>query len=705
MPVDSGEEVKCPCCDNPWAAATSDLFAKLCQECEVKPEEGKGLSRSNMDFETSPKDNFYEYANGTWMKENPIPAGYPNWNTFLTLHVKSQENLRDLLVTLNDKDDKTDDERKVAAFYAAAMDEDAVEASGVTAPMKPVLDLIDATIEAYNAKDMAAYAKNLGLFTSTYGMSPFLCIGASPDNTNSDHCLAQVAQGGLGLPDRDYYFDEDKEEKRAAYKKHVAKMLSLLLMEGKEDEDGSSMSDAAEALYSEIEVKLAEAHMTKTENRDPEATYNKMTVADLTEKTGGAFDFASYFVGATSLEDMGDINVRQVAALTRMAEVATTVDATILRNYLCWNAIRSCASYLPKAVVQESFDFYEKALAGTQEMKPRWKRAMAFTESALGEALGQMYCAKYFDEECKGRARTIVENVRKALEERLTEVEWMTSDVTRENANKKMNRFKVKIGYPDKWVDYTPLQISGEEDSFLSMVFKSRAFEHGREVEEMNQPTNRDKWFMTPQTVNAYYHPSLNEIVFPAAILQPPFFNKDADDAVNYGAMGAVVGHEMTHGFDDKGRKFNSEGNMIDWWTEEDAKEYEKRVEVMVNQANNFKVHDQAVQGKLTCGENIADSGGILLAYRALKNVEGFDSMPSIDGFTPTQRFFLSWGQAWRQNITKERSLQLLTLDPHGPNEMRCNLPLSNIAAFHKAFEIPEGSPMYKPKDSRVDIW
>jgi predicted metalloendopeptidase len=244
-----------------------------------------------------------------------------------------------------------------------------------------------------------------------------------------------------------------------------------------------------------------------------------------------------------------------------------------------------------------------------------------------------------------------------------------------------------------------------ESDDFLTMVFKAKAFEHAREVKEMNHPTDRDKWFMTPQTVNAYYHPSLNEIVFPAAILQPPFFNSDADDAVNYGAMGAVVGHEMTHGFDDKGRKFDSEGNMHDWWSEDDAKEYEKRVDVMVSQANSFKVYDQAVQGKLTCGENIADSGGVLLALRALKNSKDYNLLKSIDGFTPVQRFFLSWAQAWRQNITKERSLQLLTLDPHGPNEMRCNLPLSNITEFHKAFEVPEGSPMWKPVESRVDIW
>jgi putative endopeptidase len=691
-------EYQCSCCNNPWSAATGKFFAQLCQECEVKTPEGKGLSRSNMDFSITPWENFYEFANGTWMKENPIPTGYSSWNTFLSLHVKSQENLLELLQGLESKEVKTPDEIKVASFYAAAMDESAIEQAGTT-PMKPLLDLIDQTVEAYQGGDFKSYAKHLGEMNAYYGVSPFFNIGSSPDNTNSDHCICQVVQGGIGLPDRDYYFDEDKDSKRVAYKTHIAKMLALL--DG--TQDSLEKMPIAEAIYNEVEMKLAEKHMTKTENRDPEATYNKMSIADLSHICcDGSFDFAAYFEGCAGLVELGDINVRHTEALQRTAEIASTVNVETLRNYLRWTAIRSCAPYLSEDFVNENFDFYERVLTGTEEIKPRWKRAMAFTEAALGEALGQMFCAAYFDEECKERAVQIVENVRQALEERLKEVEWITSSVTRENALKKMKRFKVKIGFPDKWIDYTTLDISGD---FLSMVFKSRAFHHFREVKEMNQPTNRDKWFMTPQTVNAYYHPSLNEIVFPAAILQPPFFNRDADDAVNYGAMGAVVGHEMTHGFDDKGRKFNADGNMLDWWTEEDATEYMKRVEVMVNQANDFQVHGQSVQGKLTCGENIADSGGILLAYRALKNVKGFDEMPHIDGFSPKQRFFLAWAQAWRQNITKERSLQLLTLDPHGPNEMRCNLPLSNIAAFHEAFEVPQGSAMYKEPDLRVDIW
>lgn len=407
---------------------------------------GTGLSRANMDFDVSPKDNFFLYANGGWMKNpnNIIPAGYPAWNTFLSLHVKSQENLRDILTGLVEKENLSADEAKVSAFYAAAMDEEAVEKAGLD-PMKPLLTLCSDIVEA-SKTDKVEFAKKLGELSSQMGVSPYFCIGASPDNKNSDHSLCEVSQGGLGMPDRDYYFDEDKEDKRLAYKKHVAKILTLL-----EDSTATDPTQAATAAAEDVyamELRLAEAHMTKTECRDPEATYNKMSVAVLVESGSCAFDFASYFVGATgmSAEELGDINVRNTEALKRVAEVASTIEPEVLSNYLRWASVKSCAPYMSKAFVDENFDFYERTLSGTEEMKPRWKRAMAFTESALGEALGQLYCAEYFDEECKGRALEIVENVREALEERLKEVDWMKSDSTREAALKKMARFKVKIG-------------------------------------------------------------------------------------------------------------------------------------------------------------------------------------------------------------------------------------------------------------------
>jgi putative endopeptidase len=371
-------------------------------------------------------------------------------------------------------------------------------------------------------------------------------LGASPDNKQSNISICQIAQGGLGLPDRDYYFDEDKEDKRIAYKTHIAKMLSLLQNNTNDNDD--NVEDTFIKISNDIfdlETKLAKGHMTKTENRDPESTYNKMSIHELSSSTYSdpKFPFPAFFTAATNktMDELGHVNIRNLQAIQIATTLITSIDHDVLKHYLRWRSIRSCAQYLNKAFVNEDFNFNEKILAGTNEIKPRWKRAMAFTENALGEALGQMYCAKYFDESCKQKALFIVESVRQALEDRLKEVDWIQSDSTREEALKKMSRFNVKIGYPDKWIDYSTLDIQSN-DSFMMMIFKSRVFDHEREVKEMNAPTDRNKWFMTPQTVNAYYHPNLNEIVFPAAILQAPFFDPTADDAINFGSMGAVVG-------------------------------------------------------------------------------------------------------------------------------------------------------------------
>ena len=698
-------EIKCPCCNNPWAAATGELFAKICGDCEtIKPENVE--NDFGVDKSIAPSDDFYLYANKKWMDENPIPKGYPSWNTFLHLHTLSQERLKDLLQELNVSgvQDLDDDTKKLACFYKAAMDEEQIEIDG-TKPILPLLEACkNASIAAFE-QSRTALATALGELVHKYGITAFFSMGASPDNTNSNHSICQIAQGGLGLPDKDYYFDDDKDDKRVAYKKHVAKMLTLL--EDPTAEEPSAEAIASANLIFDLEEKIAKAHMTKTENRDPEATYNKMNIADFVSTVcKDKFDFNLYLKAATgkTSEEIGEINVRNTAALECVAGLIDSVDPAVLEQYLRWRSVRSCAKYMSKTFVDEDFDFNEKVLSGTDEIKPRWKRAMNFTESALGEALGQIYCSKYFDESCKEKALSIVESVRQALEERLKEVDWMKADSTRQEALKKMSRFNVKIGYPDEWIDYSSYVIE-EDEPFLSMVLKSRHFDLMREVEEMNAPTDKKKWFMTPQTINAYYHPSLNEIVFPAAILQAPMFDPSADAAVNFGAIGAVVGHEMTHGFDDKGRKFNFEGNMVDWWTKEDAEEYEKRVEVMVEQANAIEIHGQALKGKLTCGENIADLGGLRLALMALKAQPHYDPNELVGGFTPVQRFFLGWANCWRQNITKERALQLLTLDPHGPNPMRCNGPLSNMTEFHEAFGVSAESPMYKEKDVRVDIW
>ena len=535
---------KCPCCSNPWQAATGAFFCQICEPQQKSSTAIRGLDRSNMDFATDPRTNFYTYSNGNWMKNNPIPSGYPSWNTFQVLRVKSQEDCKTILEELETKmADLTDEEKKVKIFYESAMNEEKIDAMGIM-PMQPLLDMCKQVAD--NKDDAGAFAQSLGNLAYKFGVSTFFSIGASPDKKNSDHSIAQVSQGGIRLPDRDYYFDEDKEDKRLAYKKTLALMLTLL-----EESEATSPTDAAVATAEkvfELEKTLAEAHMTRTENRDPHDTYNKMSIMDMSSLCGDTFDFVSYFEAATggkTVDQIGDINLRNVKALQKMAEVSSSIDYDILLAFLRWQAVCSCAPYLSKPFIDVHFQFYEKTLQGTDELKPRWKRAMEFTENALGEALGKLYCAKYFDETCKGRALAIVEQVRQALEERLKEVDWMKSEDTRMNALKKMSKFGVKIGYPDKWKDYNSLDIKND-DEFLTMVFKAREFDNKEEVKEINAPTDKQKWFMTPQTVNAYYHPSLNEIVFPAAILQHPFFDKNADDAVNFGSMGAVIGHEMS---------------------------------------------------------------------------------------------------------------------------------------------------------------
>lgn len=498
--INNNDQYKCPCCNNPWASATGELFAKMCGECvetqkEQQKQEAEGKEEmaaaeammDNVDFgvdnSISPCEDFFLYANKKWMDANPIPPGYPSWNTFLHLNVLSQERLKDLLQDLvhNDRADDVldhrvnEDTQKLAYFYKAAMDEDKIEEDGIE-PLTPLLDSCKKAVAAKSKNDKAALAKALGELVHDYGVTSFFSIGVSPDNKNSNHSICQVSQGGLGLPDRDYYFDQDKDDKRVAYKLHIAKMLCLLRGVGSQSEE--EFATQANLIY-DLEEKIASAHMTKTENRDPEATYNKMSIDEFVSKIcNDNFDFHSFIKAATgkSSEELGDINIRNLKALTKVSEIIEALDPEILGQYLVWRSIQSCAKYMTRAFVMENFEFNEKILTGTQEIKPRWQRAMAFTEAALGEALGQIYCAKYFDESCKEKVLSIVESVRKSLEERLKEVDWMKSDLTRQEALKKMSRFSVKIGYPDEWIDYSTLCIEKDEP-FLSMIFKSRKFD------------------------------------------------------------------------------------------------------------------------------------------------------------------------------------------------------------------------------------
>lgn len=695
--------IRCACCNNPWnpgdsggiggedSALSKDLSSLVfCLPCLNDDKGVSGIFPGNIDHTVNLKENFYLWSNGNWKKQNPIPGEYSSWGTFIALRDMNLDRLKVILDDLQAGTvPLTGENKKLADFFNSMMDEVTINARGME-PLNVIFELISTTVDSTRAQTIISLQKD-------YGMGVLFSKYSSPDKSNANHSLLTLTQGGLGLPDRDYYFDEDKTEKRDKYIKYIEELLAKL----PDKIRPANPSEAAAKVY-EMEVELAGAHWTKTVMRDPEKTFNKMSIAALQRLTGDVinFDWQRYFAQLVG-RDVGDVNVATPEYIKKAVDTLTSCNVSTLQTYLIFHVLNALAPHLSKDIVQLHFNFYEKELKGTVEQKPRWKQALSAVEDSLGEAMGQLYTAKHFNGDAKKRALTVVENVRDALKERLGEVEWM-SESTRAEAMNKMSGFRVKIGFPNKWIDYTNLSV--EAGKHLENVLSGRKFNLELDMSRVNKETDRERWFMTPQTVNAYYHPSLNEIVFPAAILQPPFFDPNADEPVNYGSLGAVVGHEMTHGFDDSGRKYDSQGTLRDWWEEVDGLEYERRVEVMVKQAEQFQVHGVSLKGKLTCGENIADLGGLKLAYRALKAAGGLNA-DRINGFTPQQRFFMAWSQVWRENSTKERALQLVTLDPHGPNELRANGPLSNITEFYEAFGIDESDPMYKPQEQRVDIW
>jgi len=587
------------------------------------------------------------------------------------------------------------------------MDEAAVEAAGAS-PLEPLLALA----ELFAAERSPVTLAELHVS----GVPCFFVLSDGPDAKSSGDSIAQLRQGGLGLPDRDYYTEEKHADTLRQYEAHVAAVLQLL-------GDSPEAAAAAAASTVALETRLARAHLTRTERRDPLRTYNPVSgPAELPS----AFDYAAYF-SALGKAQPGKINVDCVAALAAAAEAAAA-PAHELRAYLRWHVANSGAEYLASAFVDLDFLFYQKALSGQKELKPRYKRAVAKTTAHLPEALGQLYVAAAFPGDAKARALAVVASVRDAMQRRLASLPWLQEE-TRAKALAKLATFHVKIGYPDVWVCYDQLALPAGGPWF-AMVLACRRFEHARMLARIGAPVDRSRWMMAPQTVNAYFNPPLNEIVFPAAIMQPPFFDREADDAVNFGAMGAVVGHEISHGFDDQGRKYDANGNVECWWSEADAAEFVRRADVMAAQASAFTVHTRSdcaapagpfrlggsrtsalcdcgrVNGQLTNGENVADLGGLRLALSAFRESSAQASAgDEIDGFTPLQRFFLAWAQVWRATITAEAAALRLTTDPHAPHTFRVNGPLANMEAFHEAFGVKEGDGMWRAPEERVDIW
>ena len=652
--------------------------------------EQAAINVANLDTTVKAGDDFYKYANGGWLKNNPIPGDQSSFGSFEAL---AEDNYKQLLSIMEDaakdKDAKAGSvKQKIGDFYMSGMDTVNIEKAGINS-IKAELDKVAAI------KTQADLLKAIADF-HTAGVNPLFNFGSGQDDKNSNNVIAQLYQGGLGLPDRDYYTSDDPRSKeiRGEYVKHITKMFTLM-------GDNNSVAGKNAEIVMMIETKLAEVSSTRKELRDPVKNYNKMDMAGL--KKISAFDWDLYF-STLGLKNTKEINVGQTKFFGEMAKIFTSVPVDQWKVYLKWNVVRDAASCLSSNFDKEHFAFYGTVLSGIKEMKPRWKRVLNNTSGNLGEAVGQLYVEKFFPPEAKKRMLDLIGNLKIALKERIEKLSWM-GDATKKQAVEKLEKINVKVGYPDKWIDYSSLTIT--KDSYFENIMAASRFYFKRDLDKIGKPVDRTEWGMTPQTVNAYYNPNMNEIVFPAAILQEPFFFLKADDAVNYGAIGVVIGHEMTHGFDDQGRLYDKEGNLHDWWTKEDAANFEKQTQVIVDHYSAYKILDSLhVDGKLTLGENIADMGGITVAYAALqKALQGKDTAAKIDGFTIDQRFFLSYAQVWRQNIRDKELMRRLKEDVHSPHEARVNALLFNVPQFYKAFNIQATDKRFIPEKDRAVIW
>ena len=652
------------------------------------------IDPSNFDTSVKPSDDFFLYANGGWIKRTEIPPEYTRWGSFNELIEHNNDALHEIAEkTENTKVDPqmAPEAEKVRDFYASGMDEKTIEASRT----KPLDDEFNA-IAAIS--DRSALLKEIAHLHSL-GIDVLFNFGSHPDSKDSTHEIAQAAQGGLGLPDRDYYTKTDEASKklRDQYVDHVAKMLTLL------GDPASKAQDEAKRILA-LETKLAQASRTRVQLRDPQKNYNKMPVQQL-QKLTPDWNWNDYF-NAINLLAPQDVNVHQPEFFKTTDQVFKETPLDDFKPYLRWHLIDATAPDLSKDFVDEDFNFKERILRGAQQIKPRWKRVIESEDGSIGEALGKLYVAYNFPPEAKARALEMVNNLKEALADRIKTLDWMDQP-TKEQALKKLAAMGVKIGYPDKWLDYSLLRI--DRGPYVLNDIRAAQFATTRELNKIGKPVDPTDWGMTPPTVNAYYQPNRNEIVFPAGILQPPFFYANADDAVNYGAIGAVIGHEMTHGFDDQGRQFDANGNLRDWWSKKSADEYNKRRKAVVSQYNAYEaLPGLHVNGELTQGENIADIGGLRLAYAALQKAlakHPEERTKKIDGFTPEQRFFLSFAAIWRSKIRDADQKLRLTTDPHSPAQFRVNGPLSNMPEFQQAFNVPGGSPMVRPADKRVNIW
>jgi len=660
----------------------------LCSGCQSRHEK-KVLDVANLDTTCAPCDDFYQYANGGWVARNPVPGDLSRWGSFDELRDNNNDILKGLLEdAVSRKAVKAGSIiEKVRNFYLTGMDTASVEAKGGQ-PLEQDLQLIREII------DKSAVVKALAHF-HFYPMDPGFTFQAEPDAKNSVMTLAVLSQGGLGLPDRDYYTRTEFKDKQIQdeYINHITKMFYLV------GEDASTAESHARTVMS-METRLARASMTRTELREPDSIYHKMSLDELQELAPHC-SWPIYFKGL-GLDSLEFVNVAQPRFFQELSTMMDEVSVEDWKVYLRWHLIRTAAPYLSTSFVNLNFLFYGTTLKGTKELKPRWKRVATTIDDWMGEALGQLYVEKAFPPKAKERARSMVDRLITAYRDRIGQLTWM-GDSTRARAYEKLDAIRIKIGYPDQWRDYSGLEILS--DNYFSNVVRASTFELKRRIAMVQKPVDPTEWTMSPPTVNASYNTSTNAITFPAGILQWPFFSPDADDAFNFGSMGAVIGHELTHGFDDEGRKYDAKGNLNDWWTSEDKVQFIDKTKMLGKQFDDFTVLDLHVNSELTMGENIADLGGLMISYQAYQQALGGHEAPMIDGLTGDQRFFLAWAQIWRQNIRDEAARLRIKSDPHAPGKYRVNGPLSNMDAFARAFGCKEGDSMVRPDSIRVSIW
>lgn len=672
------------------AGCSHDLSTKTVTEAPImqKTALASGIDKANMDLSVRPQDNFYRYVNGAWLNANEIPGDKTSIGSFYDLRDEADDNVKaiieELAATKNLK--MGSDEQKVADLFRSFMDTETRNAAGIT-PIKPILN------DIYTLKNKDELATFFGS-SQKIGVGSPLAFYISVDAKDSTRYATHVWQSGLGLPDKDYYFNEAERfaKLRQGYVAHIENMFNLA---------GLKNGKAAAQTIMALETKLASYHWSKVESRDSTKRYNKFNVSELNTITD-TFNWTAY-LEAQGVAAQKDLIVNQPSFVKGFGETFAETSLADWQTYLTFHTLSNFSSYLTTALDNENFDFYSKQLSGREEQRPMWKRGVSVVNGNLGEVIGKVYVGRHFKPEAKVRMTQLVENLRGAYGASINELEWM-SDTTKKAAQVKLASFDPKIGYPDKWEDYSALII--KSDDLVGNKIRSGTVAHQKEVAKLGGPIDRQEWGMTPQTVNAYYNPTKNEIVFPAAILQPPFFNLNADDAVNYGGIGAVIGHEMGHGFDDQGSKYDGDGNMRNWWTEADLAAFKVRADNLVAQYDNYAVFDDLnVNGSLTLGENIGDLSGVTIAYKAYKASLNGKEAPVIDGLTGDQRFFMGFAQVWRGKMVEKSLRNRVATDPHSPGEFRALGSLSNMPEFYKAFNVKEGDAMYIAPEKRVKIW